>query len=200
MSAQANAVNPQDQKAAPTGHMIHMGIAEAGKVAALKNDHGEALRHYREALRRAQVTKAPEVFFRHYTQCVLESLEQSGAYAEVIDFCDRALAHFEQLDAPLAIHKRDRASTLERLAINHLKAGDVDAARARLEDALQDAARDDLPLARTVLDWLRRGMAPQPRRVSELQKKHNYFTVRPDQVNADAALPLPSQATGTTSG
>ncbi|MCV6585269.1 MAG: hypothetical protein OIF47_07025 [Marinibacterium sp.] len=173
------------------GHMVHMGIAEAGKLAALRGDHGDALRHYREALRRAQAGRAPEVFFRHYTQCVLESLELSGAHAEVIDFCDRALAHYETLGTLLAIQKRDRAATGERLALNLLKSGDADRARSALESALQDAARDDLPVARTVLGWLQRGMTPDARRLRDLQAKHAYFTVRNDQVSADTALPLP---------
>ena len=58
----------------PVAFSMHLGIAEAGKVHALAGRHPEALRHYREAIRLAVSSKAPEIFFRHYSQCVLESL------------------------------------------------------------------------------------------------------------------------------
>lgn len=49
-------------------HTVHLSIAETGKLFALKNNHVQALKHYREAIQLAVSSKAPEVFFRHYTQ------------------------------------------------------------------------------------------------------------------------------------
>lgn len=178
------------------GHALHIGIAEAGKLRALAGDHADALRHYREALRLAQAARAPEVFFRHYTQCVLESLEQTGAHAEVIAFCEQALAHYDAQGATLSVHRRDRAALLERLALNRIKAGKGDDARAPLDAAMDLAASGDLPVARTVHDWLRRGMRPDPRRVSELQAKHGYYAVTPDRVEPDRAIALPDRMKG----
>lgn len=174
------------------GHALHMGIAESGKLCAIAGDHNEALRHYREALRLAHSIQAPDVFFRHYIQCVLESLECTGAYGEVIEFCENALRHLEQIEKPLALHLRDRAATLERLAVNLIKAGRLEEARPVLDRAVAEAERGDLPLARAVLDWMRRGMTPLPRRIEQLQAKHGYFTVTQDQVEPARAVPLPN--------
>jgi tetratricopeptide (TPR) repeat protein len=181
---------------AARGHALHVGIAEAGKLRAVAGDHTEALRHYREALRLAQAARAPEVFFRHYTQCVLESLERTGAHDEVIAFCEQALAHYDAQGATLAVHRRDRATLLERLALNRIKAGQGDGARAPLDAAVELAAADDLPVARAVRDWLRRGMRPDPRRIAELQAKHGYFGVTADRVEPDRAIPLPAGMKG----
>lgn len=176
---------------ADRGHALHMGIAEAGKLRAVAGDHTEALRHYREALKMARATGAPEVFFRHYAQCVLESLEQTGSYGEVMEFCEKALRHFESIEKPLDLHRRDQAATLERLAINLIKAGRADEAREPLEKAVTLAGRNDVPVARTVLDWMQRGMALKPERICEVQAKRGYFTVTVTSVEPERALPLP---------
>jgi tetratricopeptide (TPR) repeat protein len=179
------------------GHALHIGIAESGKMRALEGDHLDALRHYREALRLAQSAGAPEVFFRHYTQCVLESLERTGAHDEVLDFCRNALSHFEALDAPLALHQRDHAAMLERFALNLIKAGRDTEARAPMEQAVTLAATSDLPVTRTVLDWVRRGMRVDPRRVAQLQDKHGYFSVTRDRVEPKRAIALPDGIGGS---
>lgn len=178
------------------GHTLHIGIAEAGKMRALEGDHTDALRHYREALRLAQAARAPEVFFRHYTQCVLESLERTGAHGEVIAFCEQALAHYDTQGATLAVHRRDKAALLERLALNRIKDGQSTDAQATLDAALNMTAAGDLPVARTVRDWLRRGMRPDPRRITELQAKHGYYAVTADRVEPDRAIALPDGMKG----
>lgn len=172
-------------------HDIHFGIAEAGKAAAIRGDHVEALRHYREALRLANAAKAPEVFFRHYTQCVLESLELTGAYNEVIEFCENAAGHYATAGTTADLHARDHGSILERLGVVLLKSGDVEAGKDALSRAIAIAGKGALPLAETVHGWLIRGMAPDLRRLSDQQKKHKYFTVRADQIDEARARPLP---------
>ncbi|MEM9059525.1 MAG: peptidylprolyl isomerase [Pseudomonadota bacterium] len=175
-------------------HDFHLGIAEAGKLAAVAGDHKEALRHYREALRLAQAAKAPEVFFRHYTQCVLESLELTGAFGEILEFCENADAHYTQLDSKADLHARDHGAILERQGIVAVKAGDSDTGREALTRAVERSGRGTLPIAETVLGWLARGMSVDARRLLELQKKHKYFTVREDQVDAARANPLPKDS------
>ena len=73
--------------------IAHLQIAETGKLAALRGDHRTALGHYREAIRIAVGSGAPEVFFRHYLEATLESLELSEAFDDVLAYCDRAIAH-----------------------------------------------------------------------------------------------------------
>ena len=172
-------------------HGVHLGIAEYGKVRALKGDHDEALRHYREALRLAVSSRAPEVFFRHYTQCVMESLELSGSYREVIRFCEEADAHYQSLGLESAIYRRDHGSILERLGVVRLKAGDIDPGREALARAVDTTGKGVLPLAEEVLGWLSRGYAVETARLYRSQLRHGYFIVRRDRVDPARARPLP---------
>jgi tetratricopeptide (TPR) repeat protein len=182
-------------EAAAVRHEMHLGIAEAGKMHALARRHAEALRHYREAMRLAVAAKAPEVFFRHYLQCTLESLEQMESYAEVIRFCAEAEAHYERTGHPLALHRRDHAAILERLGLVRLKAG-ADGAEDALRRAVALAGPGALPLAEETLGWLARRLTPTPARIAEAQRRRRYFTVRPGQVDPARARPLPPDAGG----
>ena len=79
-------------------NILHYRIAEKGKMHALDKNHKEALRHYREAMRLTQKQADSEVFFQHYGQCVMESLELSGAYDEVISFCENYRSFLKEKD------------------------------------------------------------------------------------------------------
>lgn len=178
----------------PTPHVLHLGIAEHGKVRALKGDHTDALRHYREALRLAVSSKAPEVFFRHYTQCVMESLELSGSYQEVIRFCEEADTHYRSLELTSGIYRRDHGTILERMGVVLLKAGERDRGRDVLARAVETAGKGNLPLAEEVLGWITRGYALEPARLYRSQVRHGYFIVRRDRVDPARARPLPKEA------
>lgn len=170
----------------------HLGIAEAGKIAALAGDHVQALRHYREALHRVQAEAAPEVFFRHYTQCVLESLERTGAFDEIVEYCEGADAHYRSFPHLTGFQRRDHGALLERLGAVQVKAGRPEDALRTLTRALETAGDPALPLARDLLDWLRRGLHVDARRLTALQDRHHYFSVRPDQVDPSIATALPA--------
>lgn len=174
-----------------SAHDLHLGVAEAGKASAVKGDHKEALRHYREALKLAVSSKAPEVFFRHYTQCVLESLELTDAFPDVIEFCESADAHYRETGTPTEFHRKDHGSILERLGVVLLKAGETDRAKEMLATAIATAGKAQVPLAEQLHGWLSRGMMADKRRIGEAQAKFGYFTVRPDQVDERRARPLP---------
>lgn len=169
-------------------HVLHISMAERGKQAALAHRHDEALRCYRDAIRMAVSGKAPEVFFRHYSQCVLESLELTGQYAEVAHFCREADAHYRGLqDVDTPLHRKDHGSLLERLGAVQLKQGETRAATQALEAAVALAGPGSLPLAEQLLGWLRRGLACGVNQVLQAQRRHHYFVVRPGSVNADLA-------------
>ncbi len=181
--------------AATLRHEMHLGIAEAGKVHALARRHPEALRHYREAMRLAVAARAPEVFFRHYLQCTLESLELMESYDEVIRVCTEADAHYDRTGHPLPLHRRDHAAILERLGLVRLKSG-AEGAEEALRRAVDLAGPGVLPLAEEVLGWLARRLTPTLARLTEVQRRRRYFTVRPDQVDRNRARPLPPDAGG----
>lgn len=171
-------------------HRIHMGIAEAGKVEALAGNHKAALRHYREAIRLAVSIKAPEVFFRHYTQCTLESLELMQDYNEVITFCKSADDHYSSLSLNDSLHARDHAGFMERLGIVLLKSENPQEAMQAFERAIMLARKNKMPLSETVINWLKRGYSPSSSHILNAQKQHKYFTVRVDQVDRSRAKPL----------
>ncbi|QMW22850.1 peptidylprolyl isomerase [Sandaracinobacteroides saxicola] len=172
-------------------HQLHVGVAEGGKLLALKGRHKEALARYREALRLAQAARAPQLFARHYLHCVLESLEHMGAHARAVALAREAASAAANPD-PSDFQRRDRAHLLERQGVNELKAGEVAAAQATLAGALAlDAA---LPLAAQLLEWTARGLSVSPARLAEAQRRHGYFVVRADSVEAARALDPPARA------
>lgn len=173
-------------------HELHYAIAENGKVLALRHKHNEALEHYREAIRMAVSIKAPEIFFRHYTQCVLESLELTASYAEVIEYCVNADAHYQKIEAKIPLHLKDHASTLERQGVNELKAGQDSTALTTLTRVLDLTGDSVMPLTEELVAWLKRGLRVDKNRIVALQKKHKYFVVRADQVDASKAKSLES--------
>ena len=161
-------------------HELHIGIAEGGKLLALRGRHAQALECYREALRLAQAARAPQVFARHYLHCVLESLEHMGSYSQAAALAAEAAsaaANPELSD----FQRRDRAHLLERQGVNQMKAGEIAAARATLEAALK--MDEALPCARALLDWTARGLTVSPARLAEAQRKYGYFTVRADAID-----------------
>src|SRR5215212_4391682 len=96
------------------GAKLHMGIAEQGKVHALLGQHALALVYYRHAIHMAVQVQDPEIFFRHYLECVMESLEQMGSYTEVLAYCAKAIDFYTQNPPPNPLAQRDLAHIYER--------------------------------------------------------------------------------------
>ena len=168
-----------------------LGIAEQGKLHALERRHGEALRHYREALRLAVSCESGELFFLHCTQCIMESLELSGSHETVADYCIRAEDHFAHIDIDDPLVNRQRGANLERLAVARLQMGDCGEARELLAIAIDTAGKGALPLSEALLGWLRRGLSVGEARLRAAQHQHRYFVVRKDLVDPSIAVGLP---------
>ena len=168
-----------------------LGVAEQGKLYALKGEHGEALRHYREALRLAISCQDNELFFHHCTQCIMESLEMSGAHESVADYCIRAEDHFARVETEDPLVNRQRGANLERLALARLQIGDSEEARDLLAIAIDTAGRGALPLSEELLGWLRRGLSVSEARLRSAQRQHRYFIVRKELVDPSLAVGLP---------
>jgi tetratricopeptide (TPR) repeat protein len=161
-------------------HALHIGIAEAGKLLALRGRHRGALDRYREALRLAQSMGAPQVFARHYLHCVLESLELMGEHQQAEALALEAAQAADRAE-PSAFQRRDRACLLERQGMNQLKRGDTAGARQTLAAAL--ALDGTLQCTRAVLDWTARSLTLNPGRLADAQRRYGYFTVRADAVD-----------------
>lgn len=158
---------------------------------ALAGAHREALIHYRAAIRLAVEQGAPEVFFRHYMECSLESLELTGGFAEVIAYCDRAIDHYAANPPAHDVARRDLAHVHQRRGVCLLKLGERDASRDALTRA-QASGSGSLPLAASLLHWVRSGWHCDAARILAEQRRHAYFTVRQDQVDPTRAIELPA--------
>lgn len=170
-----------------TVHQQHLAIAEAGKILAIKGDHDGALQHYREAISIVVSLKAPEIFFRHYTQCVLESLELSGAHEQVIEYCEKADTHYASIETANFLTRRDQCELWERLGINLLKSGDNIAAVEQLNRAVSGSPSGKRPISEQLLTWLQRYPSLDVHRIETLQRRHDYFTVRKDRLDKNRA-------------
>jgi tetratricopeptide (TPR) repeat protein len=194
MSLDHNAADPPEVHAwnAVRGHF---GIAEQGKLYALEGRHALALAYYREAIRLTVQAGEPEIVFRHYLECVLEVLERTGAYQEVLDYCAKALALLDTVPAT-AQTALERSHVLERQACVLLKSGQREAAATALREALAVTAPHGLrrPLVTTLLGWIERGFQIEARRVVAEQERTHYFNVRHDTVDAARAVKLPNEA------
>jgi tetratricopeptide (TPR) repeat protein len=179
--------------ASTAGARLHMGIAEQGKVYALAGKHPLALQYYRHAIHMSVQAGDPEIFFRHYLECVMESLEQMGAYAEVLAYCEKAVAFYGEHPPANLLEQRDLAHVYERQGAVLLKRGDKDGAATALKSALRaaDGSGDALPLAQTLLRWTRSGLHVDANRVLAEQRRTHYFSVRGDTVDAGRAIRLP---------
>jgi len=162
----------------------HWAVAETGKLAALRGDHRTALGHYREAMRLAVLGKAPEVFFRHYLEATLESLELMEAFESVLEYCERAIQHYAEHPPQHAVATLDLATIHQRKCVVLLKAGRPTEARVELEAAIERATSIGvrLELAELLRRWLERPCTIPKSRLLAEQRRLHYFSVRPDTV------------------
>ncbi len=165
----------------------HLGIAEQGKIYALQGDHYSALAYYREAMRLTMESGASEIFFRHYLESSLESLEVMESFQEVREYCDRAILHYEESPPQTNFARLDLASIYQRLAVVLLKLELPDDAGKAFEKALSIA---ELTLSRTLLSWLNSGFHITRERVFEEQIRQGYFGVKENSIDRDRALKM----------
>ncbi|MGG8497438.1 hypothetical protein ACQY1Q_13575 [Tenacibaculum sp. TC6] len=170
--------------------MLHYRIAERGKMHALDKNYTEALRHYKEALKLTQKQQDSELFFQHYSQCVMESLELSGAHDQVISFCENYRSFLEEKQQDVLVRKH-KAFVSERQAIQHILKGEQEEAKTLLLEVQKDLGKGKQPITDELLNWLLRGYQVNANQLKRLQQKHNYFIVRKESVNPKIAMDLP---------
>ena len=168
---------------------LHLRIAESGKLFALNGDYCRALGCYRLAMHLAVRSGSPEVFFRHYLECLIEAMELNGDYEEVLAFCDRMQTLHDELEKAGELEQLDRANIHQRRGIVLLKRQHDREAEHELAEATR-LSGNGLPLSATVLRWVRSRLSPGIPRLVEEQKRHGYFSVRRDTVKPALALPL----------
>jgi hypothetical protein len=172
---------------------VHLRLAEHGKQLALAGHHADAVQHYLQAMKHARVPGVPTAFLRHYTQCALESMELMGALDEVLATCDRARKHYASHPPEGEVAQRERVSYLEREGVVLLRLGRCVEARARLNEAIIVALPARVPLAETLVRWLRLNLRIDEERLERELVRQGYWSVRSDSVCSEGTLSLPQQ-------
>lgn len=181
----------QEVPEAPNPHLRHLAVAERGKIAALDGDHAKALEWYRTALRMARIRNAPPPFARHYTDCILESLEHSEQYGPALELCRAAVTEMEEVSDPTPLQRYDHGSMLLRIAVLLLRQARGEEADRALANALERAGEDALPLARELRSWRSRAWTITPDRLTEAQRRHGLHVVRREALRPDLARYAP---------
>lgn len=174
-----------------TKERMHYGIAERGKIYYLEGNHKEALRHFQEAIQMSVKNSSSDIFFQHYTQCVMESLEFMGHHEEVISYCEKLCEFLKEKDMDETIIRKNYATTREKMGIQHLLKGDKEEALALFEEATQLMDKK-MALSNTIIGWIKRGYNVSEKQIRDAQHKHEYFAVRKDSVKPEMAIDLPN--------
>lgn len=150
---------------------VHLKIAEAGKTHLLNRQYGPALERFRAALHMAVQTKAPAVFAQHYTDCILDALEASGAQAQALELVERALNEHDpdagQMGQLVRAHLHQRQILL-LFALG--READADAALAK-------ASALGGPILAALTEARRRRLTLSPKWIEDLKRKHGVTTV-----------------------
>ena len=117
----------------------HLSIAEAGERAAVRGDHRTALGHYREAMRLAVSSGAPDVFPRRYLEATMESLELLHEYGSVVAYCELAIEHYREHPPTHPVTWLDLASIHQRHGCVLLKQTESGPAAVVFEQAIETA-------------------------------------------------------------
>lgn len=170
---------------------LHERVAEKGKVLALQNQHGLAQKYYRKAIELAIQADEPDAYLQHYTLCMLESLELSGKYDAVLQYCDHA---FKTLKGQGQAH--ETIAVAQRKAAILLKLGKGADAADLLQKIMPQVAKSgqNLLLSQAMLEMAESGKNFSAKAIKAIQEQHHYFCVRKDTVNTDIALALPESA------
>ncbi len=171
---------------------LHVGIAEKGKLYSIEGNYKEALRHYREAIRLVKLNNDSEVFFQHYSQCVMETLEISGAHDEVITYCEKFIDFLAEKNQEELLVKKHLASVLEKLGVQYILKNENQIALPILKQAQSVLGKGKQPLTDELLNWVQRSYTITKKQVNDAQHKHHYFIVRKDKIRAEYAIELPA--------
>ena len=174
---------------------LHMGIAEQGKMYALSGDHKMALLYYKNAMHLTVQAKDPEIFFRHYLEVALESMEILEYFDEVLAYTDKAIAMYDNNPPKDEIARIDLAHIYQKKGIALMKKAEVTAAKTALKQGIDLMKKEghSLPLANTLYRWLASGFHLDPKRIIAEQNRNKYFSVRPETVDPKRAIKLPDE-------
>lgn len=174
-------------------YLMHLRIAEKGKLLCLEGRYTESLMHLREAIKMIQNTTNSDIFFQHYSICVMEVLELSEAYDEVIAYCEKLIELIETANIKPELRDKYYAFIVERMAIQYVLKNDIEYAGELLMKVKAKYKCSPMPITEQLLTWINKKYYLKKKQIQELEKINNYFIIRKDNVNPDIAIELPEE-------
>lgn len=157
----------------------HQATAKKAISKALKGKHDKALKLYQQALRQGREQNASMIEMRYYSECALDSMELSGHFEGVINYCTEALNHYEIKEPQTEVAFKDKIHLIQRREIARIKKGENESTEANIKKALEQAKEKGLalPLLEKIKNWMDQGFHIDPKRIEREQYRHKYFIV-----------------------
>jgi len=172
---------------------VHVAIAEQGKLHALQAQHPKAMQYYKHAMQMALQAEDDPQYVNHYLGCLLESLEHTGKYADIIAYCDKMIER-GQLIASKDFELESLSMLYLRKGIILLKAGQLEEGLSALDAAIETRSGKGPELAQTLLFMHNSGLKLNMERIEAEQQRTGYFMVEAGQVKAEIAMALPDES------
>lgn len=157
----------------------HQTIAKQAISKALNGEHDKALKLYQQALRQGRDQNASMIEMRYYSECALDSMELSGHFDGVINYCTEALNHYDVQAPQTDVAFKDKIHLIQRREIARIKKGESESIDINIKQALAQAKEKGLalPLLEKVKNWMDQGFHIDTKRIEQEQYRHKYFIV-----------------------
>jgi tetratricopeptide (TPR) repeat protein len=195
-AADISSVEKEFTKTSSSGTIrVHAAIAEQGKIYAKEEKYDTALQYLNQALQMAIQSEEPNLFIRHYLECILQVLELKGAYDTVLDYCHSMLQGFAGRKGSLSAKEtRELALVYLREGILLIKKGQEAQGVLYLKKTVETMAGvgDEVPLAQAILFMHTSGLELGLQRLLAEQKRLQYFSILHESTDRNLAFELPA--------
>tara|TARA_R110001583_G_scaffold16561_17_gene67908 strand:- start:3803 stop:4339 length:537 start_codon:yes stop_codon:yes gene_type:complete len=159
---------------------LHLGICESGKILHIAGRFDEALEKYRNAMMMSASQRAPQVFARHYVDCILDCLQHAKRFDVAIELLDQAISN-KGGESPVVI-----APFQFRKLIILCQLGQHQEALILVSE-LDSTMYADSALYLALKQALVRRQSMPERWLDQILNHHKFYTVRKDNVDKKRA-------------
>ena len=144
-------------------------------------------------------TNEHRILSRYFAECALESFEHMQDFESVLSYCEQAVSHYDANPPEGIVAWKDLASIYQRQTVIYLKIEQHDHAEgsANLASDIAKAHSLKLPIIDSINNWLRTRLHIDNRRLEELLKQKNYYSVTRATVDPSKATALPASVLQT---
>ncbi|MBX2840126.1 MAG: hypothetical protein KTR26_00030 [Flammeovirgaceae bacterium] len=175
------------------GWRTHEAIAEQGKIYVVERNNILAIKYFKYAMEMVIQTNDQDVFLRHYVGYLLEALELSGAYQDVLDYCNINLKKLGNKPPENLEEIRIKALLLQRKGIILLKMqNEIEAIKAFKEAENLLNNNPELVLTQSLLFLISSGLKLNLDRILAEQERTSYFRLNEKNIKRNKAMKLPS--------